>query len=77
MTRWNIKPGPLDEREHDYTAHFVATNLETDKCVTIALTQNKVDHPASDLIGALRAVAILLSKSSKAEPDDSGVASLQ
>jgi hypothetical protein len=77
-TRWRVKAGALEEREEDFTGHFVALNVDTGKQVTITLQQMKRD-PASDLVGACRALALLLEKASKGELDadgDTGVALL-
>ena len=69
MSTWRIKSANLTEREQDFSADFIATNLDTGKSVTITLQQRKGD-PATDLIGALRALAQLLVKTSKKEEPD-------
>ena len=61
-TRWRLNGDPtLEEREHDYTATFVMQIVETDKNLSVSLTQTR-GGPATDLIGALRAAAIMLEK---------------
>jgi hypothetical protein len=57
-TRWRLLSTDLVEREKDYTATFVMLNVDSDAQVTVALTTAK--GPASDLIGACRATAVLL-----------------
>lgn len=59
MSTWNIKSLDLTERENDFSAEFRATNVATGKAVTVTLQQMKGD-PATDLIGACRALAQLL-----------------
>lgn len=66
MSTWKIKSTDLTERENDFSADFVATNLGTGKSVTITLQQMKGD-PATDLIGACRALAQLLENVSSGE----------
>ena len=77
MSTWNIKSLDLTERENDFSAEFRATNVATGKAVTITLQQMKSD-PASDLIGACRALAQLLENVSRNEepPAPSNVARL-
>ena len=68
-TRWRLNGDPtLDEREHDYMATFVMQNVETDKNISVSLTQTR-GGPATDLIGALRAAAIMLERTAT-EPSD-------
>lgn len=56
MSRWKITPGILIEGEKNYTAGFACRNIETDAVVHIEFTQT-IPGPASDLVGALRALA--------------------
>lgn len=70
MTKWHIQTAELIEREKDYDANFTCTNGETGKTVLVQFTQQKGD-PASDLVGALRATAMLLVKATSAEPLES------
>jgi len=63
MSRWKIENVGLNEREHNYTATFNCTNVDTNGVVTLTLTQQK-GEPASDLVGALRALAQLMVKAS-------------
>jgi hypothetical protein len=68
-TSWRIKSDQLEEREKDFSADFILTNIDTGRQVTITLQQNKGD-PASDLIGACRALAQLLENvSSRDDPE--------
>lgn len=59
--KWHVHSPALDERETDFTATFTCTNGETGKTVKVTITQQK-GEPASDLVGGLRAVAMLLVK---------------
>ncbi|MGH6878552.1 MAG: hypothetical protein ACREHV_14415 [Rhizomicrobium sp.] len=59
MSHWKIKNANLDERETDFSADFVCMNIDTGQSVTITLQQMK-GNPASDLVGACRALAQLL-----------------
>lgn len=67
MTRWRIRSGKLDEREKDYTGEFHCLNLDEGRTVTITLTQNR-EEPAEDLVGACRALALLLERASRGNP---------
>jgi hypothetical protein len=68
---WRLYHNTLDERASDYTMTVGLQNVGTGKTVAISLTQDK-DGPASDLVGALRALTILLTdaatKTSDAPP---------
>lgn len=66
MTQWHVHSPTLDERETDFTASFTCTNGETGKTVRVTIAQQKGD-PAADLVGALRATAMLLVKSASGE----------
>lgn len=56
MSRWRVGDPQLNEREHDWDAVFVMTNADTGDTVTITLQQQQ-KKPATDLVGALRALA--------------------
>lgn len=71
MSTWNVKPGSLDERADDYTATFLCTNTDTEKTVTMTVTQGKgKEFPASDLVGACVALAQLFAWHARGEDQD-------
>ena len=63
MSRWRIENDGFEEREHDYSAGFVCTNVDTMESVSVTITQKK-GSPASDLVGACRALAQLMVRAS-------------
>jgi hypothetical protein len=76
--RWRVIGTKLEERETDYTGEFLATNLDSGAQVTISL-QQKTGEPASDLIGACRALARLFeitATGDEGDTDDTQVARL-
>jgi len=67
MSRWRIDHHELTEDEHSFSASFTCTNVGTGKVVAITLGQAKGD-PASDLVGACRALAQLFVRVGNDEP---------
>lgn len=76
QTHWRVLPTDLTEHETDYTADFVCLNVDAGRTVKVTLHQNKRE-PASDLIGALTAVAQTLQRAACGEePETTQVARL-
>lgn len=68
MTAWRVTPGDIDERPHDFTAHFTCTNGETGNSVQVTITQKR-GTLASDMVGALLASGELLRQANDGELD--------
>lgn len=59
QTKWKLSGSGIVQRDADYTCTFNMLNENTGALIALTMTQAR-GGPASDLIGALRAMTVML-----------------